>query len=67
MELGNYYILCKYQKNLQNNYIKVWLTLKMETILMNTENSKISEPDRFKLDFTDKLNLKTQKKKHGFS
>ena len=63
MKLGNYYILCKYQKNLQSNYIKVWLTLKMETILMNTENSKTSGPDRFKLDFTDKLNLKTPKKK----
>ena len=63
MKLDNYYILCKYQKNLQSNYIKVSLTLKMETILMNTENSKTSEPDRFKLDFTDKLNLKTPKKK----
>ena len=34
---------------------------------MNTENSKTSEPDRFKLDFTDKLNLKTPKKKTCFS
>ena len=25
---------------------------------MNTENSKASEPHRFKLDLTDKLNLK---------
>ena len=25
---------------------------------MNTENSKTSEPHRFKLDLTDKLNLK---------
>ena len=32
----------------------------METIFMNTENSKTS--DRFKLDLTDKLNLKTQTK-----
>ena len=30
----------------------------METIFMNTENSKTSEPHRFKLDLTDKLNLK---------
>ena len=29
---------------------------------MNTENSKTSEPHRFKLDLTDKLNLKTQTK-----
>ena len=33
---------------------------------MNTENSKTSEPHRFKLDLTDKLNLKNQKK-YGFS
>ena len=30
----------------------------MEAIFMNRENSKISEPHRFKLDLTDKLNLK---------
>ena len=29
---------------------------------MNTENSKISEPRRFKLDLTDKLNLKNPNK-----
>ena len=27
MKLDNYYILCTDQKNLQSNYIKVWLTL----------------------------------------
>ena len=30
----------------------------METIFMNSENSKTSEPHRFKLDLTDKFNLK---------
>ena len=30
---------------------------------MNTENSKTSEPQRFKLDLTDKLNLKNPNKK----
>ena len=30
---------------------------KMETIFMNTENSKTNEPHRFRLDLTDKLNL----------
>ena len=30
----------------------------METIFMNTENSKTNEPHRFKFDLTDKLNLK---------
>ena len=34
----------------------------METIFMNIENSKTSEPHRFKLDLTDKLNLKIQTK-----
>ena len=29
---------------------------------MNTENSKTSEPDRFKLDLTDKINLKNPNK-----
>ena len=28
---------------------------------MNSENSKTSEPHRFKLDLTDKLNLKDHK------
>ena len=30
----------------------------METIFMNTENSKTNEPQWFKLNLTDKLNLK---------
>ena len=34
----------------------------LETIFMNTENSKTSEPHRFKLDLTDKLNLKNPNK-----
>ena len=34
----------------------------METIFMNTENSKTSEPHRFKLDLTDKLNLQNPNK-----
>ena len=29
---------------------------------MNTKNSKMSEPHRFKLDLTDKLNLKNPNK-----
>ena len=35
---------------------------KMETIFINTENSKTNEPHRFRLDLTDKLNLKNPKK-----
>ena len=34
----------------------------METIFMNTKASKISESHRFKLDLTDKLNLKNPNK-----
>ena len=34
----------------------------METIFMNTENSKTSDSPRFKLDLTDKLNSKDPKK-----
>ena len=34
----------------------------METIFVNTENSKTSEPHRFNLDLTDKLNLKNLNK-----
>ena len=34
----------------------------METIFINTENSKTNEPHRFKLDLADKLNLKNPKK-----
>ena len=35
----------------------------METIFMNTENSKTNESHRFRLDLTDKLNLKNTPKK----
>ena len=34
----------------------------METIFINTENSKTNEPHRFKLDLTDKINLKSPNK-----
>ena len=34
----------------------------METIFMNTENSKTNESHRFKLDLADKLNLKNPNK-----
>ena len=39
----------------------------METIFMNTENSKTNESHRFKLDLANKRNLKIPKKNHGFS
>ena len=34
----------------------------METIFMNTKNSRTNEPHRFKLYLADKLNLKNPKK-----
>ena len=34
----------------------------MEAIFMNSENSKTSERNRFKLDLTDKPNLEDPKK-----
>ena len=34
----------------------------MEAIYINTENSKTNEPHRFKLDLTDKLNIKNPNK-----
>ena len=36
--------------------------IKIETIFMNTKNSKTNESHRFKLDLADKLNLKNPKK-----
>ena len=30
----------------------------METVFMNTENSKTSEPHKFRITLADKLNLK---------
>ena len=53
MKLDNYCILCTDQKNLQNKSIKVWLTLFKD---------KTSESHIFRLDLTDKPNLKDPKK-----
>ena len=36
----------------------------METIFMNTENSKANEPNKFIYQFTGKLNLKTPNNKN---
>ena len=38
----------------------------METIFMNTENSKTNELHRFRFDLADKLNLKNPKKNIAF-
>ena len=39
----------------------------METIFINSENSETNEPHRFKLDLTDKLNLKNPNKNTALS
>ena len=52
------YSLCRSQKLTKN----IYKSLKMETIFMNNESSKMSEPHRFRLDLTDKINLKDPKK-----
>ena len=50
MKLDNYCILCTDQKTYKAALYKFgWLYLKMETIFMNTENSKTSQAHRFKL------------------
>ena len=46
-------------KHLQNNSIKVWLALfKYGNNFTKGRNSKTTESHRFKLDLTDKINLK---------
>ena len=62
-KIGNYYILCTDQKTCETTLQKFGRHyLKMETIFMNSVNSKTNEPHRFRLDLTDKLNLKDPKK-----
>ena len=39
----------------------------METFFMNTKNSKTNEPNRFKYDLIDKLDLKKSKQKYDTS
>ena len=40
----------------------VYDTYKMETFFMNTKNSKTNEPNRFKYDLIEKLDLKNPNK-----
>ena len=63
-ELDNYCIFCTDQKKTYKKCLQYidQRYLKIETIFMNTENSKTSEPHRFKLDLPDKLNLKNLNK-----
>ena len=56
------YSLYRSKKLTKQLYKFDWHYLKMQTIFMNTENSKTGETHRFKLDLTGKLNFKTQRK-----
>ena len=57
------YSLYRSKKTCKTALLKFdWHYLKMETVFMNTENSKTNEPHRFKLDLTDKLYLKNPNK-----
>ena len=56
MKLSSYYILCTVQKNLEQFHQHY---LNMETIFINTENSKTNESNKFIHQFTDKLNLRS--------
>ena len=58
--LYSLYISKKLTKRLYESLIDI--IQNMETIFMNTKNSKTSEPHRFILDLTDKLNLKNPNK-----
>ena len=51
-------------KRITKNVYKSLLDIiqNMETIFMNNENSKTSEPHRFELNLTDKINLKNPNK-----
>ena len=53
-------------KTVYNNLIKLYvhstIFIKMETFFMNSKNSKTSEPNRFKYDLVDKLDLKNPNK-----
>ena len=41
--------------------------IKMKTFFMNSKNSKTNEPNRFKYDLIDELDLKNPKQKYGTS
>ena len=41
--------------------------IKIETFFMNTKNSKTNEPNRFKYDLTDKLDLRNPNKNMAFA
>ena len=64
MKSDKYCIICTDKKKLTKNIYKslIDIILNMEKIFMNSENSKTSEPHKFRLDLTDKLNLKDPKK-----
>ena len=53
------YSLYRSKKLTKNIYKIGWHYLNMETIFINTENSKTNESNKFIYQFNDKINLKT--------
>ena len=62
MQLFHYHSHCHYHHHYDYDDYYYCYYYKMETIFMNTENSNTNEPHRFKMDLTDKLNLKNPNK-----
>ena len=62
MQLFHYHSHCHYHHHYDYDDYYYCYYYKMETIYMNTENSNTNEPHRFKMDLTDKLNLKNPNK-----
>ena len=60
IKLDNYCILCTDKKKLSKNIYKILV----ETIFLNTENTKTNESNKFIYEFTDKLSLKNPNNKN---
>ena len=56
------YISKKLTKQTQNLTKQIYKSWNMETIFINSENSKTNESHKFRLNLTDKLNLTDPKK-----
>ena len=63
MKSDKLFVLCINQKKLLTSIQQLnEIIIKMDTIFMNSENSKTSKPHILKLRLTDKLDLRTGEK-----
>ena len=63
MKSDKLFILCINQKKLLRSIQQLnEIIIKMDTIFMNSENSKTSKPHILKLKLTDKLDIRLDKK-----